>query len=116
MLTLLVPELAATPPPTVMLVPGDSNGDFVMMFITPLGVFGPYSAAPGPRTTSIRSMSSFVIGTRYGTLTASDGTDANRLSVSVISAPENILLNPRATTFDWTRPPLETSMPGNVLI
>jgi hypothetical protein len=41
MLTSLAPELAAIPPPAVMLAPADSNGDFVMMFITPFAVLGP---------------------------------------------------------------------------
>ena len=87
------------------------NGDFVKSAITPLAVFGPYRAAPGPRTTSIRSMSSFVVVERYGMFTRNDGTNAKRLSVNVINAPEKILLNPRATMFDLTSPPRATSMP-----
>ena len=44
--------------------------------------------------------------------TLSDGTNANRLSVSVSSEPEKMLLNPRATMLDCISPPRATSMPG----
>ena len=47
-------------------------------------------------------------------LTRSDGTKLKRLSVSVSSEPEKMLLNPRATTLDCTMPPLVMSMPGTL--
>ncbi len=62
----------------------------------------------------MRSMSSFDAVKRKGTLTRSDGTDANRLSMSVSIWPEKTLLKPRATMADCTRPPCATSTPGNV--
>ena len=83
-----------------------------MMCSTPLALFGPYSAAAGPSNTSTRSISSLDAVNRNGTFTLSDGTDANRLSMSVSICPENTLLNPRATIADWTSPPCATSTPG----
>src|SRR5690606_19736893 len=100
------------PPASEMLVPCASSGDLVMMCSTPSAVFGPYSAAPGPSTTSMRSMSSFVEGMKWSRLTRSEGTPAMRLSVSACSEPEKMLLKPRRTTFvDWT-PCVKIETPG----
>ena len=50
------------PKSTVAVPPLELNGDLVMTCMTPCEAFGPYSAAAGPRTTSIRSMSSLDVG------------------------------------------------------
>lgn len=42
--------------------PGVAPGFFVMMLMTPLTALAPHAAPPGPRTTSIRSMSSSMMG------------------------------------------------------
>ena len=67
-----------SPPSTLIVVPCDWNGDFVITWSTPLELFGPYSADAGPRSTSIRSMSSLVPVNRNGTFTRNDGTPAKR--------------------------------------
>ncbi len=83
-----------------------------MMCRMPLAVLGPYSAAPGPSTTSIRCMSSLLLGMKWSRFTRSEGTPAMRLSVRACSEPEKMLLKPRATTLaDWS-PVLATSIPG----
>ena len=51
-------SIRRSPPPMLTVVPGDVNGDRVRICITPLALFGPYNAAPGPETTSICSLSS----------------------------------------------------------
>ena len=70
--------IALDPPSSVSVVPGESNGERVTMCNTPDELFGPYSAAAGPRTISIRSMSSLTLVKRNGTFTRSDGTVAKR--------------------------------------
>jgi len=49
---------SSLPTATRVKSPRVSAADFVMMLITPLTAFEPQIVAPGPRMTSIRSMSS----------------------------------------------------------
>jgi hypothetical protein len=55
-----------------------SSGERVMRCTTPFAVLGPYSAAPGPSTTSMRAMSASVDGTKFIRFTCSDGMLAMR--------------------------------------
>ena len=103
-----------SPASRVSVLPCEEKGDLVMMCSTPFALFGPYNAAAGPSSTSMRSMSSLDAVKRKGTFTRSDGTDAMRLSIRVSIVPENTLLNPRATIADCTSPPCATSTPGSV--
>ena len=70
--------IARDPPSSVSVLPGESNGDRVTMCITPDELFGPYNAAEGPSTISMRSMSSLTLVNKNGTFTRSEGTVANR--------------------------------------
>ena len=83
------------------------------MCITPLALLGPYRAAPGPKTTSMRSISSLVTGMKLYAFSRSEGTRAMRLSVNVSKVPENTLLKPRTTTLRCTSPVWAISTPGS---
>ncbi len=67
-----------SPTPKETVVPGLSRGDFVIRCTTPFAVSGPYKADPGPRTTSIRSMSESFKGRKCRKFTRSAGSPANR--------------------------------------
>ena len=87
-----------SPPATDTVLPGLSIGECVMMCMTPSAALGPYRAAPGPRASSIRSMSMSVVGIMLIALIRSAGIRAYRLSTMLSRRPEATLLKPRTTT------------------
>ena len=65
-----------SPPATETVLPGLSIGEAVMMCMTPSAALGPYRAAPGPRASSILSMSMSVVGIMLMALILSAGMRA----------------------------------------
>ena len=65
-----------SPPARETVVPGLSIGEAVMMCMTPSAALGPYSAAPGPLASSMRSMSMSVVGIMLMALILSAGMRA----------------------------------------
>ncbi len=91
-------KCSSLPPATVSSAPWVSAESLVRMLMTPLTALAPHTAAPGPRMTSMRSMSSSSMSWWSQYTPEKRGVYTLRPSTSTSSLLEKCWLKPRAET------------------
>jgi hypothetical protein len=82
------------------------------MFRTPLYAFGPYSAEPGPRISSMLENSSIGYDSAAHSCEPRKGTEGSRPSMRVRMRRFSVVLNPRALKLKSYSPLCVKSTPG----